>query len=74
MLKPRLLPSKNLYLTFAYNRCPVPCSGWFEWRDEGGAKKQKYLFSNEDNEPLYMAGILYSSDNAMHLTTAPTNK
>jgi putative SOS response-associated peptidase YedK len=68
---------KTFASAFAHNRCLVPCSGWFEWRDEGGAKKQKYLFSYEDNEPVYMAGILYPSDDVMQLvtlTTAPTDE
>jgi putative SOS response-associated peptidase YedK len=63
---------KTFASAFAYNRCLVPCSGWFEWRS-----KQKYLFSYEDNEPVYMAGILYPSDDAMQLltlTTAPTDE
>jgi putative SOS response-associated peptidase YedK len=66
---------KTFASAFVHNRCLVPCSGWFEWRDEGGARKQKYLFSHEDDEPVYMAGMLYPSDNATQLvtlTTAPT--
>jgi putative SOS response-associated peptidase YedK len=68
---------KTFASAFAHNRCLVPCSGWFEWRDEGNVKKQKYLFSYEDNEPVYMAGILYPSDDAMQLvtlTTTPTDE
>jgi putative SOS response-associated peptidase YedK len=63
---------KTFASAFAHNRCLVPCSGWFEWRDEGNAKKQKYLFSYEDNEPAYMAGILYLCDDAMQLVTLTT--
>jgi putative SOS response-associated peptidase YedK len=36
---------------------------------------QKYLFSHEESEAVYMAGMLYPSDNATQLvtlTTAPT--
>lgn len=44
---------KTFASAFAHHRCLVPCSGWFEWRGEDGAKKQKYLFSYEDNEPVY---------------------
>ena len=39
----------------------VPCSGWYEWCDEGGASKQKYLFSHSDGNPLYMAGLWFES-------------
>lgn len=46
------------------HRCLIPCSGWYEWRTEAG-KKQKYLFSHNNDEPLLMAGIWYlnNSDN-----------
>lgn len=44
---------------FAERRCLVPCSGWYEWRDEGGPHKRKYLFEHADAQPLYMAAIWY---------------
>lgn len=44
-----------------HRRCIVPCSGWYEWRDEGGPKKQKYLFSHESGKPLYMAGLWFDT-------------
>ncbi|GAB6262426.1 SOS response-associated peptidase [Photobacterium sp. R1] len=53
------------------HRCIVPCSGWYEWRDESGKKKQKYLFSHPDNKPLYMAGIWFESETP-HLVTLTT--
>jgi len=58
---------------FAQDRCLVPCSGWFEWRTEAG-KKVKYAFSHENNEPLFMAGILYHPEapQLVTLTTAPS--
>ncbi|MCE9685818.1 SOS response-associated peptidase [Shewanella sp. AS16] len=60
---------------FEHNRCLVPCSGWFEWRDEGGPKKQKYLFSQRQQRPLYMAGIFYptqtNTPELVTLTTSP---
>lgn len=43
---------------FAERRCVVPCTGWYEWRDEGGGK-QKYLFRHSAGEPLYMAGLWF---------------
>ena len=56
-------------------RCIVPCSGWFEWRDEGGTVKQKYLFSHAESKPLYMAGLWFEPSDGVHpelvtLTTA----
>jgi len=44
---------------FAERRCLVPCSGWYEWRDEGGPAKQKYLFSHVDGDPIFMGGIWF---------------
>ena len=50
---------KTFARAFAERRCLVPCSGWYEWRDEGGPHKEKYYFTHRDSEPLYMAGIWY---------------
>jgi len=52
----------------AEQRCLIPCSGWYEWRDEGGARKQRYSFSHADSEPLLMAGIWFSNDNPQLVT------
>ncbi|WP_052481032.1 SOS response-associated peptidase [Gilvimarinus agarilyticus] len=61
---------------FAESRCVVPCTGYYEWRDEGGKRKQKYSFTRADGEPLLMAGIYYpGDDNALvTLTTAPNQR
>jgi len=63
---------------FAGHRCIVPCSGWYEWSSKDGNKKQKYLFSLENEKPAFMAGIWYPSfdDNLpqlVTLTTSPTD-
>lgn len=53
----------------------MPCSGWYEWREEG--EKQKYLFSHDTGEPLYMARICYPNaefTQLVTLTTEPTEK
>jgi putative SOS response-associated peptidase YedK len=63
---------KTFAFAFDQNRCLVPCSGWFEWRDEGGKRKQKYLFSHAQGEPLYMAGMLFPSDEGCQLVTLTT--
>lgn len=57
------------------NRCLIPCSGWYEWRTENG-KKQKYLFSNTNDEPFLMAGIWYQAPTPqlITLTTTPNQK
>ena len=61
------------------HRCLIPCAGWYEWRTEQG-KKQKYLFSHVNEEPMLMAGIWYfnSSENQpqqlVTLTTSPNSK
>jgi len=61
---------------FADHRCVVPCSGWYEWSSTQGNGKQKYLFNYEDQEPIYMAGIWYTSvgekpPQLVTLTTTP---
>ena len=58
---------------FAHNRCLIPCSGWYEWRDEGGPRKQKYYFSATNREPLLMAGIWFDDKGAKNLVTLTTD-
>jgi len=45
---------------FEEHRCVVPFSGWYEWSEKEGKGKQKYLFSFDNYEPVYMAGIWYT--------------
>lgn len=67
---------KNTFAhAFRQQRCIVPCSAWFEWRDEGKAKKQKYRFHHTANKPLFMAGILFPAENQLvTLTIKPNDK
>ena len=60
---------------FSHSRCLVPCSGWYEWKTENG-KKVKYLFSDNNQQPFYMAGLLYNpgSPQVVTLTTTPNKK
>jgi len=44
---------------FAIRRCLVPCYGFYEWRCEGGPRKQKYLFRGGQGQGLLMAAIWY---------------
>ena len=53
---------KTFKQAFENNRCIIPCSGWYEWRDEGGKRKQQYLFEHAGNRPFYMAGIYYQQE------------
>ncbi len=53
---------KTFKKAYAEHRCIVPCCGWYEWKDEGAARKQKYLFQYKVDYPLFMAGIYYESD------------
>ncbi|MFT6914043.1 MAG: putative SOS response-associated peptidase YedK [Motiliproteus sp.] len=60
---------------FRERRCILPCSGWFEWRDEGGPKKQKYHFQHVEGSPLLMAAIWYppaAEEGARQLVTLTT--
>lgn len=62
---------------FHQQRCLVPCLGWYEWRSEGGEKKQKYLFTSPGKKPLFMAalywpeGVYAEQATAVTLTTVP---
>lgn len=38
-------------------RLIVPVDGWFEWVDEGQAKKQPYYIHRRDGRPVFCAGI-----------------
>lgn len=38
-------------------RCVIPTTGFFEWRQEDGRKKTKYLFRLPDTKMLYLAGL-----------------
>ena len=42
---------------FGRRRCLVPADGWYEWRDEGGPKKQPYLFEVDGGKLFAFAGI-----------------
>ena len=39
------------------HRCLAPAAGFFEWRQEEGKKKAKYLFRLNDAKMLYLAGF-----------------
>jgi putative SOS response-associated peptidase YedK len=39
-------------------RCLVPATGWYEWVDEGGAKRQPYFIQAADEQnPIMFAGL-----------------
>ncbi len=56
---------------FEYQRCLVPCNGWFEWRKEG-ERKVKYHFSHNQGEPLYMAGMIFLNEKTELVTLTTT--
>ena len=58
---------------FANRRCLVPCTGWYEWKDEGRAGKSKYLFTRADGDPWLMGGIWYPSGTGPQLVTLTTH-
>jgi len=64
---------KTFQKAFTTNRCLVPCSGWYEWKSEGGPKKQKYLFSHADETPFFMAGIWFQHEDSAQLVTLTTH-
>jgi len=58
---------------FREHRCLIPLDCWYEWRDEGGRRKQRHRFQLPGGAPLLMAGILYPGDKPamVSLTTQP---
>ncbi len=58
---------------FEQSRVIVPCTGWYEWREEQG-KKVKYLFSQEEGKVLYMAGIALNQDSKLVTLTTKANQ
>ncbi len=68
---------KTFREAFAKRRCLVPCTGWYEWRDEGGPKKQKYGFTHSKSDPFFMAGLYFENElgtELVTLTTEPNEK
>jgi len=63
---------KTFQDSFKTRRCLVPCTGWYEWRDEGDSTKQKYLFTQANGDPLLMAGIWYDNSEISQLVTLTT--
>ena len=63
---------KTFAQAFATQRCLIPCTGWYEWRDEGGAKKQKYLFDHPEGESFLMAGLWFEHEDYNQLVTLTT--
>ncbi len=70
---------------FENHRALVVCSGWYEWKDEGGKTKQKYLVQYSLKHPMFMAAVCFLKppDNQaanqeksqfVTLTTAPNEK
>lgn len=58
---------------FEFNRILVPCSGWYEWREEQGTKR-KYLFTQGEEQVLYMAGIALEGDSKLVTLTTQANE
>lgn len=63
---------KTFQAAFVHRRCLVPCNGWYEWRDEGGSRKQRYYFCRTDGAPLLMAGLWFAHVQAPQLVTLTT--
>lgn len=61
---------------FRDHRCLIPLDCWYEWRDEGGSRKQKYRFALPDGGPMLMAGIWYPGEEPamVSLTTVPNRE
>jgi putative SOS response-associated peptidase YedK len=42
---------------FRHRRCLVPTSGWWEWKEEGGARKQRYWVESRNGLPMMFGGV-----------------
>lgn len=65
-----ILEKKTFKKDFLERRCIVPASGFYEWDKE----KNKYIFQDQDDEALYIAGVFRQHENASEyviLTKAP---
>lgn len=57
---------------FMHSQCFIPFTAWYEWRDEGEAKKTKYLFQGAEGQVLLMRGMLFSGVETNELVTFTT--
>ena len=50
-------PTSKFFRAIWPHRMLCPISGWYEWVDEGGPKKQPYYIRRRDGEPTFCASI-----------------
>ncbi len=50
-------------------RCLIPASGYYEWKtiDKTKKKKERYAFTAENGDPLYLAGLYIRTSNEHRL-------
>jgi putative SOS response-associated peptidase YedK len=60
---------KTFKQAFLSHRCLIPLSGWYEWLSNDQGKKQKYLFSN-DEQVFYMAAIMFQKQSEPEVNLA----
>ncbi len=58
---------------FENRRALVVCSGWYEWKDEGGKKKQKYLVQHSLKHPMLMAAVCFAGPLSNHEANQESN-
>lgn len=51
------LAEKHTFDKIKNSRCVVPCGGFYEYQKNGIQVIGDYLFANEDNRTLYLAGL-----------------
>lgn len=59
---PNVSPSQEVASVTIVDGSLIPIRSWFEWRKEG-SRKVKYRFSDGDENPLFMAGIFFGTEN-----------
>lgn len=63
---------KTFASAFKAHRCLIPCTGWYEWKEEDDKKKAKYLFTHPKQQAFLMAGIWFSHEDHKQFVTLTT--
>ncbi|PCR99113.1 SOS response-associated peptidase [Lactococcus fujiensis] len=62
-----LMKKKTFAPLFDKQRCVIPTSGFYEWQHQTSSKKSKdkYFFTVDESEPLYLAGLYQRQPNGL---------
>ena len=60
---------KKTFQSMVHKRCLIPCNGFFEWKRNGRAHKQKVFITSKDAPLCYLGGI-YNDEHQFVIVTA----